>query len=134
MHLLHRSGGWVAGAEMSFPWFKALRAAKNFRWRGCSRSSTSAPRRGAARPDITTSRVATVDREGEREPLRPAAKRGSAPACNDGENSVVVPLPAAEIFAAGAGAAKSTRLFLLEEGGWRFLGELSSGLFSVICA
>ena len=43
-----------------------------------------APRRGAARPDIATSRHArTGDREGEREPLRPAAERGSAPACND---------------------------------------------------
>jgi hypothetical protein len=38
---------------------------------------------GAARPDIATSRHARIgDKEGEREPLRPAAKRGSAPACN----------------------------------------------------
>ena len=31
----------------------------------------------------TSAKLRTVDREGEREPLRPAAKRGSAPACND---------------------------------------------------
>ena len=80
------SGGWVAGAEMPFPWFKAPACGENFpadagAQRGAQRG---APRRGAARPDIATSRHArTVDREGEREPLRPAAKRGSAPACND---------------------------------------------------
>ena len=76
----------MAGAEMPFPWFKAPACGENFpadagAQRGAQRG---APRRGAARPDIATSRHArTVDREGEREPLRPAAKRGSAPACND---------------------------------------------------
>ena len=76
----------MASAEMSLPWFKAPACGEIFpAGAGAQRGARrGAPRRGAARPDIATSRHArTGDREGEREPLRPAAKRGSAPACND---------------------------------------------------
>ena len=79
------AGGWQV-RKCHFRGLKHLRAAKKFSaGAGAQRGARrGAPRRGAARPDIATSRHArTVDREGEREPLRPAAERGSAPACND---------------------------------------------------
>ena len=68
---------------MLLPWFKAPAWGGNFPAGAGAQARRGAPRRGAARADIATSRHArTGDREGEREPLRPAAERGIAPACN----------------------------------------------------
>jgi hypothetical protein len=84
VHLRAVAGGWQV-RKCHFRGLKHLRAVKIFPLARVPNGELgeARSRRGAARPDIATSRHArTGDREGEREPLRPAAERGSAPACN----------------------------------------------------